>query len=77
MCKEKLVEKLYKKLEEILEEDVKELDILEEFEEWDSLSIITLISFIDKEYKVNLYTSDIKSVKTAGDLVKLIESKKG
>jgi len=71
------MEKLYKKLEDILEEDVKESDVLEEFEEWDSLSIITLISFIDKEYNVNLYTSDIKAVKTVGDLVKLIESKKG
>lgn len=71
------MEKLYKKLEEILEEEVKDSDVLEDFDEWDSLSIITLISFIDKEYHVNLYTSDIKAVKTVGDLVKLVESKKG
>lgn len=71
------MEKLYKKLEDILEEEVKDADVLEDFDEWDSLSIITLISFIDKEYHVNLYTSDIKSAKTVGDLVKLVESKKG
>ncbi len=71
------MEKLYEKLEEILEEDIHDEDILEEFEEWDSLSILTLISFIDKEYGVNLYTSDIKKTKTVKDLTDLIKAKQG
>ena len=71
------MQKLYIKLEEILEEDVNDADILEDFEEWDSLSILTLVSFIDKEYGVNLYVDDIKSAKSVLDLVKLVESKKG
>ncbi len=71
------MEKLYEKLEEILEEDIHDEDVLEEFEEWDSLSILTLISFIDKEYGVNLYTSDIKKTKTVKDLTDLIKAKQG
>ena len=48
------MQKLYIKLEEILEEDVNDADILEDFEEWDSLSILTLVSFIDKEIRSEL-----------------------
>ncbi|PAF53666.1 hypothetical protein BKH42_04925 [Helicobacter sp. 13S00482-2] len=70
------MEKIYKKLEDLLDtESVKEDDILEDFEDWDSLCIITLITFLDKEYNVNLYTNELKSAKTIGDLIALIQSK--
>lgn len=72
------MQNLINKIENILEEEnIKETDVLEDFEEWDSLAIITLIAFIDKEYKVNLYSSDFKSIKTVGELIKLIEQKRG
>ena len=71
------MENLNENLEEILEEDIHDEDISEELEEWDSLSILNLISFIDKEYCVNLYTSDIKKTKTVKDLTDLIKAKQG
>lgn len=70
------MEKIYKKLQDLL--DVESLDrsaILEEFDDWDSLCIITLITFLDKEYSVNLYTNELKAAKTIGDLMDLIQSK--
>lgn len=72
------MQKLITKLQDILEEDnITENNILEDFEEWDSLSIITVIAFVDKEYKVNLYSKDIKSARTVKDLITLIEQKRG
>lgn len=70
------MEKIYKKLQDLL--DVQSLEkesILEDFEDWDSLCIITLITFLDKEYSVNLYTNELKAAKTVGDLMDLIQSK--
>lgn len=70
------MEKIYKKLQDLL--DVESLDkkcVLEDFEDWDSLCIITLITFLDKEYSVNLYTNELKAAKTVGDLMDLIQSK--
>ncbi|PAF45169.1 acyl carrier protein [Helicobacter sp. 11S02596-1] len=71
------MEKVYEKLQDLLEvESLCDSDILDDFEDWDSLSIITLITFLDKEYGVNLYTQDIKGAKSVGDLIALIESKR-
>ncbi|PAF47057.1 hypothetical protein BKH46_04875 [Helicobacter sp. 12S02634-8] len=71
------MEKFYAKLQDILEvETLSDSDILEDFPDWDSLSIITLITFLDKEYQVNLYTNEIKAAKTIKDLCCLIESKR-
>lgn len=70
------MEKIYKKLQDLL--DVQSLDktsILEDFEDWDSLCIITLITFLDKEYNINLYTNELKAAKNVGDLIDLIQSK--
>ncbi|PAF48865.1 hypothetical protein BKH41_04345 [Helicobacter sp. 12S02232-10] len=70
------MEKIYAKLQDILEADnLSDNDILDNFEDWDSLSIITLITFLDKEYGVNLYTNEIKATKSVKDLMDLIKSK--
>lgn len=70
------MEKIYKKLQDLLDaESLQRESLLEDFEDWDSLCIITLITFLDKEYNVNLYTNDLKAAKTVGDLMDLIQSK--
>lgn len=72
------MEKLYEQFAEVLDVDsVKDSDILLDFEEWDSIAVISLISFVDKEYKVQLYTDDIRAMKTVGDFVRAVEAKKG
>lgn len=71
------LDKIYQKLEEILDtQNICDEAILEDFEDWDSLSIITLLTFLDKEYRINLYTNEIKAAKSVGDLLTIIKKKK-
>lgn len=71
------MDKIYQKLEEILDtQNICDEAILEDFEDWDSLSIITLLTFLDKEYGINLYTNEIKAAKSVGNLITIIKMKK-
>lgn len=66
------------KLADILEVDeVKPADLLEDFEEWDSLSALSVIAMIDAQYGVNLTAADLKGVGSAEALFALIDAKKG
>lgn len=70
------MQKIIAKLEELLDvESINENDLLENFEDWDSLSIISFIAFLDKEYSVNLYTNELQQAKTIKDLLQLIKDK--
>lgn len=67
------MEELKKKLEDILEvESVNIEDVLEDFDYWDSLAILSIISMASESYKKTLKASDIRECKTIGDLCKLI-----
>jgi acyl carrier protein len=66
------------KIAGILEVDsVKETDDLKAFAQWDSLSVLSVIAMLDASYGVNLHASDFKSIKSVGDLWRLLESRKG
>ena len=57
-------------LAEILEEDsVQESDVLKDFDAWDSLSILSILSYASEHYHIQLKNEDIRSQKTIGDLV--------
>jgi acyl carrier protein len=56
---------------------VNESDVLADFPEWDSLSVLSVIALIDADYGVNLVANDLKDVGTAGDLWRLVQSRKG
>ena len=61
---------------DILEVDsVADTDELKSFVDWDSLAILSLLAFIDREYNVQLFNSDLRHVKTLADVKKLVESK--
>ena len=47
----------------------------EDVEEWDSLSHVRLVVAVERKFGFKLKTSEIESLKTVGDLVKLIETK--
>lgn len=66
----------YDILSEILEEDVYEDTVLKEVETFDSLSILSIIAMVDKQYKVMLTAKDIQNTITAGDLLDYINSRK-
>ena len=72
MNKEKFLEDLAEILEE---ESVLESDVLADFEAWDSLSILSIISYVSENYKKQLKNEEIRSQKTVGDLFSYVDNK--
>ena len=57
------------------EEEINEQDILNEFEEWDSLTILSIIAFFNEKYNITMSATEINNSKTVDGLLKLIKSK--
>lgn len=67
------MEKFFKEIADILDVDtVNAEDILEDFEEYDSLSILTIISLFGSKYNKTLTAQEVRACKTAQDLYGLI-----
>lgn len=64
-------------LEDILqrEEPCNIEDMLEDYEEWDSLSKMALLAFFDKRFTIKLSLKDIKELESVEDIVKLAGDK--
>ncbi|MBR1617025.1 acyl carrier protein [bacterium] len=64
-------------LEDILqrEEPCNIDDNLEDYEEWDSLSKMSIMAYYDKNFGVKLSLANLKEVKTVSDLVALAGDK--
>ena len=45
----------------------------DDVEEWDSLSILSIIATLSEKYNISLSSEDIKKVRTVSDLVELID----
>ncbi len=56
--------------------EVKESDVLADFAEWDSLSVLSTIALLDAKYGVNVTALDLKGVRTVADLWNLTQAKK-
>lgn len=68
----------YEKIAEILEVDtVSASDVLADFEEWDSLSVLSAIAMIGADYGVNLVAADLRGVATAEALRDLVAARRG
>ena len=73
---EKKVEKFCEKLAYILETDEVKLEtVLKDFEEWDSLSALSIIAMVDSDYGVTIFAKDIMKLKTVKDLFSYIQKK--
>lgn len=71
------MEKFYENLAELLE--VSAIDPsqpLEDYENWDSLTIISLIASLDSEYGVNFSAKDIAALATAGKLFEEVQRRR-
>lgn len=65
------------RIAEILDvETVIENDALGDFQEWDSLSVLSTIAMLDAKYGVNVTAMDLKGVRTVADLWNLTQAKK-
>ncbi len=67
----------YQRLAEILDiEEVKPENVLKEFEQWDSLSILSVLAMTDSKYGVTIRADEIRQAVTAADLAALVEAKR-
>ncbi len=70
------MQKFLENITELLEEEtVEKSAVLNEFDAWDSLTILSIISMADEEYNVTISADEINSAKTVEGLFNLINSK--
>ncbi|CCZ22561.1 putative acyl carrier protein [Acetobacter sp. CAG:977] len=64
-------------LQDVLQRDdpVCETDVLDDYEEWDSLSKMAVMAFYDKAFGVKLSLTDMKSLHTVKELMDKAEGK--
>jgi acyl carrier protein len=66
----------YQRLAAILDiEEVKPENVLKDYEQWDSLAILSVLAMADSQYGVTIRADEIRQVVTAGDLAALVEAK--
>lgn len=60
-------------LEDILEREnsCKTEDMLDDYEEWDSLSKMAIMAYYNKNFKIELSLKDFSKMNTVSDLIKL------
>jgi len=66
--------------EQILEifeiERISPSDVLRDLELWDSLSVISLIAFLDESYGINIEVTELVDVITIADLFSFVEQRR-
>jgi acyl carrier protein len=66
----------YQRLAEILDVDkLQPESVLRDFDEWDSLAVLSVLALADSKYGVTIRAEEIRSVVTAADLADLVEAK--
>ena len=66
---------LITQIKDIFELDqVAEMDVLRSYDLWDSLSVISLLAFIDSEWDLSLEADDLAEITTVGELWRFIEA---
>ena len=78
MATETTIEKLREIMLDVF--DIDELELTsettaEDVEEWDSLSHVRLVVAVERQFGFKFKNAEIESLKTVGDLVRLIEEK--
>lgn len=68
---EKFIEQMIDVLD--LEEEITMDSVLEDMEEWDSLSLVSFVALATSVYKKNLSTADVRKAKTVADLYELVK----
>jgi acyl carrier protein len=66
------MDEFYTRLTDILEVDeVAPSDVLRDFAEWDSLTVLSVIAMLDAHYGINISAADLRQIATAGELADL------
>ena len=75
MLEEKRLIDVFKEALE-LQEEISFEDSIEDFDNWDSLSKLSLIALLDEYFEVQISNNEFDNVDTLKDLLNLIQSKK-
>ena len=78
MKAEKIHESLTEIFRDVLDNNsivLKRETTADDIEEWDSLSQISLLVAIEKEFKIKLDLNEVKQLRNVGDMLDLIERK--
>ena len=65
---------LTEKIKGILE--IEELDVnqkLKDYEEWDSLSVLTVLALLDSDYKINMTQQEVEAFESIAKFVEYVE----
>lgn len=68
MNKEQFLEEMVEVLQ--TEDEITMDTVLEDLEEWDSLSIMSTMAFLDKNFGIKTNMSDYKNMTTIGDIAR-------
>jgi acyl carrier protein len=70
------MEQLFEKLKDILEVDsVVMEDKLEDFDAWDSLSVLSIIALLDSDYGIRVTANQLEEFERIKDIVDYIDKK--
>ncbi len=67
---------LHNRIAEVLDvEAVTDTDVLADFPEWDSLSVLSVIAMLDAHYGVNPTASELRNMKTVGEIIDYVRAR--
>lgn len=64
-------------LADILDLEIEKIDVdanLADYDEWDSVAILSFIAMMDDEFKKEVKGADIRAMKTVSDLLAIMEA---
>ena len=67
----------FKEALQIEDREVLTTDIFRDYDEWDSLSRLSLIAALDEEYDLQIEDKEFEQLLTVGDLMAVVEKKVG
>lgn len=65
----------FKEALQIEDREVLTTDVFRDYEEWDSLSRLSLIAALDEEYDLQIEDKEFESIITVGDLMEVVEKR--
>ena len=65
----------FKEALQIEDREVLPTDVFRDYEEWDSLSRLSLIAALDEEYDLQIEDKQFETLITVGDLLQVVEQK--
>jgi len=68
------MEKLVEELKEIFEIDYLDISLkFDDLDEWDSLSVLSILSMLDSDYGINMTKKDLENFTSITEFIKYVE----